>query len=228
MPTYRPTDKMSTLITDNFNLLQVMCRFNIPLGFGDKTVQEVCQDSGVDCMTFLRIVNFTANGFARMQTNLNDISIPTLVHYLKASHDYFLNYAIPTNRQKLEAALPLTDKLSTLILKVYDQYAEEVNMHMNYEDHDIFTYIDGLLSGHLRQGFTITTFSQQHDEASDKLNELKNLIIKYYPGDQNNTPLIDALFDIYKNAEWLAAHCQVEDNILIPAIMKLERNLVQS
>ena len=35
---YTPTDKMSYLICDNYTLLQVMSRFDLSLGFGDKTV----------------------------------------------------------------------------------------------------------------------------------------------------------------------------------------------
>ena len=55
---YTPTDKMSYLICDNYTLLQVMSRFDLSLGFGDKTVQEVCRENGVDCRTFLAVVNF--------------------------------------------------------------------------------------------------------------------------------------------------------------------------
>ena len=40
---YTPTDKMSDIICDNYRLLQVMSRFDIPLGFGDASVEEVCQ-----------------------------------------------------------------------------------------------------------------------------------------------------------------------------------------
>ena len=57
---YTPTDKMSYLICDNYTLLQVMSRFDLSLGFGDKTVQEVCRENGVDCRTFLAVVNFYA------------------------------------------------------------------------------------------------------------------------------------------------------------------------
>ena len=45
---YTPTDKMSYLICDNYTLLQVMSRFDLSLGFGDNTVQEVCRENGLD------------------------------------------------------------------------------------------------------------------------------------------------------------------------------------
>ena len=35
---YKPTDKMGDLICENYALLQVMSRFGISLGFGDKSV----------------------------------------------------------------------------------------------------------------------------------------------------------------------------------------------
>ena len=52
---YKPTDKMIDLISDNYSLLQVMSRFGLSLGFGDKTVKEVCELNGVDCRTFLKV-----------------------------------------------------------------------------------------------------------------------------------------------------------------------------
>ena len=36
---YRPTDKMSDLISNNYKLLLVMSRFGLSLGFGDKNVK---------------------------------------------------------------------------------------------------------------------------------------------------------------------------------------------
>ena len=45
---YKPTDKMIDLISDNYSLLQVMSRFGLSLGFGDKTVKEVCELNGAE------------------------------------------------------------------------------------------------------------------------------------------------------------------------------------
>ena len=76
---YKPTDKMIDLISDNYSLLQVMSRFGLSLGFGDKTVKEVCELNGVDCRTFLIVVNFMAEGFSRLDGDKDDISIPGLI-----------------------------------------------------------------------------------------------------------------------------------------------------
>ena len=39
---YTGDDRMCDLVSDRFAVLQVMSRFGIALGFGDKTIAEVC------------------------------------------------------------------------------------------------------------------------------------------------------------------------------------------
>ena len=55
--------RMIYLIRDNYDLLQSLGSFGISLGFGDKTVREVCDEQNVDTYTFLAVVNFTINGY---------------------------------------------------------------------------------------------------------------------------------------------------------------------
>ena len=82
---YEADDKMITLIRDNYDLLQALGSFGISLGFGDKTVRETCEDNDVDTYTFLAVVNFTINGYGDYE-NDEQLSVPTLMLYLDASH----------------------------------------------------------------------------------------------------------------------------------------------
>ena len=59
---YRLTDKLSFVIANDYRLLQVMSRFGIPLGFGEKTITEVCRQCGVDADTFLTVINYVKDG----------------------------------------------------------------------------------------------------------------------------------------------------------------------
>ena len=58
--TYQEEDKMISLIRDNYDLLQSLGSFGIHLGFGDKTVREVCEQEQVDTYTFLTVVKTIA------------------------------------------------------------------------------------------------------------------------------------------------------------------------
>ena len=225
---YEVSDKMISLIRDNYNLLQSLGSFGISLGFGDKTVKQVCDDQNVDTNTFLAVVNFTINGYREMD-DVSRLSVPTLLQYLKASHDYFLGFQLPFIRKELVDALDENDNLARLILKLYDEYSRSVTLHMKYEEKTVFPYVESLLAGKPMANYAIDMYSKHHGQESSKLRELKSIIIKYFPGDcLRNNQLSATLYDIYNNEEWLALHAEVEDNIFIPAIKYLEDKSRQS
>ena len=225
---YEADDQMISLIRDNYNILQSLGSFGLSLGFGDKTVRQVCDEQKVDCYTFLAVVNFTINGYIDVD-NEDKLSLSTLLHYLKASHDYYLGFQLPFIRKELEDALDQTDNLARLILKLYDEYAREIRMHMRYEEKTVFPYVESLIDNQSSANYDIDTFSKHHNQIDKRLKELKNIIIKYLPSDElHNNQLTATLYDIYNNEEWLMQHSKVEDNIFIPAIRRLEHKTKQN
>jgi regulator of cell morphogenesis and NO signaling len=225
---YEADDKMISLIRDNYDLLQMLGSFGISLGFGDKTVKETCEDNHVDTYTFLAVVNFTINGYTDA-ANDTQLSVPTLMRYLQASHAYYLDFQLPFIRRELEESLNPDDSLGQLILRFYDAYAQEIRRHMQYEQKTLFPYVQSLIDGKPTADYSIETFSKHHGAADKKLRELKLLIIKYLPSDGlHNNKLTATLHDIYDNEEWLHQHAMVEDHIFVPAIRRLEEVVKQS
>lgn len=219
---YESSDKMITLISDNYNLLQCLGGFGISLGFGDKTVSQVCEEQNVDTHTFLAIINFTINGYRDIESTDN-LSIPTLIQYLRASHDYFLNFQLPFIRKELVEALDENDNLAKLIIRLYDEYARAITAHMKIEEKTVFPYIEALIENKQVDNYDIDTYSKHHRQESTKLRELKTIIMKYLPLDNlHSNRLMATLYDIYNNEEWLSLHTEVEEQILIPVIKNLE------
>ena len=225
---YEADDKMISLIRDNYDLLQSLGSFGINLGFGDKTVKETCEDNGVDTYTFLAVVNYTINGYGEFDAD-EQISVPTLMQYLEASHAYFLDFQLPFIRRELTESLNENDSLARLILRFYDEYAHEIRRHMTYEQKTLFPYVESMLEGRPASDYNVETFSKHHGAADKKLRELKLLIIKYLPQDGlHNNQLTATLHDIYDNEEWLRQHAMVEDHIFVPAIRRLEQMTKQN
>lgn len=224
---YCETEKMSDLICDNYSLLMVMSRFGLSLGFGDKSVKEVCEAQGVDCPTFLAVANFISKGQCTYSKEGDRFSISALMDYLKRAHTYFLDFNLPLIRRKLIEAIDCSDadNVAYLILKFFDEYAKEVRRHMEYENQAVFTYVEKLLQGCLSDDYDIATFASKHNQIDTKLKELKNIIIKYYPEKGNDNLLNAVLFDIFNCEHDLATHCQVEDYLFVPAVAQIERRL---
>lgn len=217
---YTAKDKMYDLMANEHQALQVISRFGLPLGVGDKTIDMVCSENNIDCNTFLAVINhqFDAN-----------IDLSTLIKYLQQSHSYFFDFALPKIRTKLIESINLAandNQIPILIIKFYDEYVQEIKLHMQHENKQLFPYIQSLIQGKEYPNLSIDKFAHQHSAIDDihianKLSELKNLIIKYYPYTGQNNLLISALYDILQTEQELAHHCSIEDNLLFPAVKRL-------
>ena len=223
---YRETDKMSDLICENYPMVLVMSRFGIALGFGEKNIGEVCRQNGVDACTFLTVVNFLTQDVSALVMNVDKcLSIEALITYLHNAHDYFLNFRLPHLRRKLlESIGECPQDVAFVIQRFFDEYAEEVNKHMSYEEKVVFPYVRDLLKGVKDPKYNISIFRKRHDQIEMKIVELKNILIKYYPGPGSNL-LNSVLFDIFATEQDLASHNHVEDYLFMPAILALEKTI---
>ena len=218
---------MSDVICDEPALLQMMSRFGIPLGVADKTVTQVCQEHHVDTATFLALANFMKQGARGAAEHLPQVSVAALTDYLRRAHTYFLDYQLPAVRRKLLEALDCsqTAEVSLLIIKFYDNYMGEVRKHMQHENRKVFGYVEGLLRGERTGNYSIADFARSHSSIDVKLQELKNIIIKYYAHTEQAELLHSALYDIFTCEKDLRMHCQVEDDIFVPAVQILENQV---
>lgn len=218
---YTGTDRLRDLIEANSDLMMVAARFGISLGFGDKTVKEVCAEDGVDERTFLAVCNLIDK-----RPYSIDVSLTSLMRYLRTAHSYFLEFLLPSIRRKLLLAisgLPIDDVMLQL-LKFFDDYCAEVRRHMEHENDSIFIYVDRLLKGDVSDDFRIADYSVGHTSLTEKLDELKDIFIRHYHV-MNNLLLVSALNDIIDCNSDLCSHCEIEDRMFLPAVERLERSM---
>ncbi len=228
MKMYEAEDKMISMISDDYSILQMLGAFGINMGFGDKTVSEVCRQEGVDVFTFLAVVNYTVNGYLD-RGSIDRLSLRTLLHYLRASHAYYIDFELPHIRFALADALDENDNLGMLILRLYDNLAHSIKGHMLYEEKTVFPFVESLLSGEVPVNAMVEPFSKHHGQTDLRLRELKNIIIRYMPADGlSNNKLMSVLYDIFKTERWLHQHIDVEEDIFLPAVKRKEVQCKQS
>ena len=222
MRRYTSSDKMRELVNDNHSLILVMGRFGLSLGFGDKTVKEVCQAHGVDEQTFIEVANFCSH----RDYDCENISLESIIGYLKQAHEYYLEFNLPNIRRKLIEAMDCSgsNDIAMLIVRFYDEYVTEVRKHMEHENNTVFNYVEQLLQGFMNRNYNITTFEGKHLSISDSLKELKDIIIRYYP-EKNNYLLNEVLLNIIQCEEDITSHCLIEDNLFVPAVKLVESKL---
>lgn len=222
--------RMSEIINEDATLLSSISRFGISLGFGDKTVKEACEANNIHSNTFLAVINFIAEGNVQVAETSNNISIESVINYLKNAHHYFLSYKLPSIRTKLIEAVDSSDQSTAykvVFMKFFDEYFGEVRKHMDYEDKTVFPYVMRLLKGDVSDKYRIVDFEEHHSDVDSKLAELKNILIKYYPSNGQNYKLNDVLFDLLWCEKDLAMHNQVEDFFFVPVIEAIEQKMIK-
>ena len=211
---YKVSDKLTFVIANDFRLLQVMSRFGISLGFGDKTIAEVCEQRGIDPFTFVSVLNFVKNGGIDNVINPEKLSLVSLLDYLKQTHRYFLEYQFPNMRRDMLNAIDcsIKNEVAFLVLKFFDEYVEQL--------------LDG--NGEVIEGkeHDNTLLAYHHEEIEDKLMDLKKMFILYYPQKEVDLDINEVIYNIYRVQEDLLMHCMVEDYVFKPTVIYQE-NLVR-
>jgi regulator of cell morphogenesis and NO signaling len=227
-----PDNKLADAIHSNYLLIPVVTRFGIRLGFGEKTVREVCAESGVDEDFFTTILNVFSQESYFPQERLLRFDVLQLVEYLRRTHDYYRDVLLPILERLLEELRLHSPQANrhemSLIENFFAQFKVELTDHLQREEDITFPYVEALMSGEnmalLRRKYAITTCGDEHSNLDTKLNDLKNILVKYLQGDYHEGARNMLIFNLFRLEKDLQDHTRIEDKILVPMITRIEQS----
>lgn len=220
-----PKTKFAEVLNEHNILISLLPRFHIPLGFGDKTLEEVCADNEVSLPLFLLICNvYICDDFVPEISDIRQIPIEELLQYLQTSHEDYRQYkTVHIEHHLKEISRDWNVKYRSLITNFFFDYKTELIAHFQYEEKVVFPYIHHLIHHQpFGKHYTINMFKKHHSNIEDKLHDFTNLLMKYIPEDVDRRECIDMLLDIFAFAEDVGKHTLIENKILIPYIQALE------
>ena len=222
---FTPTVKLAELLDDNPQLVLLLSRWNIPLGFGEKTVAEVCAEQGVSPVFFLIVCRiYSDRCYLPDEETLSMVEMDDMIRYLHASHIYYLQDRIPHIGNHLQHIVEQCEPVyRSMIRRFYDAYCHEVEEHFKYEEETVFPYIRALMEGAAPSGYRIRDFQKNHSNIEDKLHDLRNILIKYLPAELSPADRISITIDTYRLSEDVERHSVIEEQVLVPAVMLMER-----
>lgn len=220
--------KMSDVILKNYLNILVLERFEIALGFNNKTVEELCKDV-INVEVFLTILSLYNNSSYTTTSNFDNNDIQLIISFLKNSHKYYLEEKYPEISNNIKLMIQKnSDPEIAMVNRFFEEYKNEVIEHINYENEISFPYILSLfdkkseINNKKNKSYSVTDFKEHHDDIEDKLTDLKNLLIKYLPQKKDNIARRKILFDLFELEHDLRIHTKIEDTILIPLIERIE------
>lgn len=226
-PVFSEKTKLAELIADNPKLLQLLPRFGINLGFGDRNVAEVCQANGVSVKLFLLVcsVYFDADSLPK-EADFGTIDMDGLMPYLLTSHRYYLDERFPHIEMHLDRIIKAAGKkYGNMLEHFYNEYKHEMVRHFQYEEEVVFPYIEALRRGESPKEYRIDQFRHNHSNIEEALEDMNSILIKYLPGDILPKERIEIALDIMELSADLISHSLIEDHVLIPYVESLENAL---
>ena len=220
--------RLSDLITAHPSLLSLLPRLGVSLGFGDRSIADVCDDSGVDTGFFLLICNvYTFNNYVPSTATILGTDMTGLVPYLEYSHKYYVNKRLPHIERHLDAiAEKLSGRIGKVFLSFYKEYKQEVEAHFQHEESEVFPHIRAMMAGNRDTSYSIGAFLQNHSDIEGKLDDLLNIIFKYLPPQVDDDNVLDVVYDILRLSEDLKKHTFIEEKIMVPLVHHLENAIL--
>ena len=221
--------RLSDLITAHPSLLTLMSRLGISLGFGDRSIADVCESSGVDTAFFLLISNvYTFNNYVPSTAAILGTDMTGLVPYLERSHKYYVDKRLPHIECHLDAiAQQLGGRIGQVFISFFKQYKSEVEAHFQHEENDVFPHIRALMDGKKDTTYGIDEFLHTHSDIEGKLDDLLNILFKYLPPQVDDDNVLDVVYDILRLSEDLKKHTLIEEKIMVPLVKHLEKAILR-
>lgn len=231
---------MYKVVLENLQLLPLLPRFNLKLGFGEKSVDEVCQAHGVNTDFFLEIANAYLDELYVPGEGLSLFSLGTMVNYITSTHSYYTDIALPMVEDKIRRLMDhsvLSKKEANLVTGFFNDYKKDFMVHISEEEKYILPYVlelerqaalekpDPRFIQKL-QTYSIREFEKEHDRLEISLKHLSELIIKYLPPFEDLQLCYQVLNDLAALMKDLVDHADVEDKVLIPRVAELEKELL--
>lgn len=221
---FSATMKLADLIDLNCNLLNVLSRLGIGLGFGENTISEVCARQGINLNSFLLICNvYTYDDYVPSADLLSGADPVTIVDYLHNSHAFYVDKEFVALEESLNAMVqPCDERQKKIVAKFFTDYKAQVANHFAYEERVVFPYVRSLKDSKGERAYSIEQFEENHSNIDETLHDLKNIVMKYLPETCDTVLRNEVLYRIYRLDEDLDKHTLIEDTVLIPLVNKME------
>lgn len=215
--------KLADLLFANYNLIYILSRFGIKLGFGEKTVEEICRKYGISPSLLLMVANVsTFNDYIPEKEDINELNVEELIDYLHASHTYYLEDRMKNIEMELSGLYVDNPSYADMLERFFSEYKNEVINHFEYEEKTVFPYVKDLVRKEGTLQYHIDQFEENHSNIEDKLDDLINILMKYLPETRNEKKKEDVLYSIFLFSGELNKHTLIENKVLVPCVKSIE------
>ena len=217
-------DKLCDVIIIEPTVISVLNRFNIFLGVGDKSVEQICEEKNLDVDFFLTILNTYMNEEYFPEKLLKSFDATLIVGYLTKTNKYYQQFQIPNIERHfnllIERSQDDNNNLS-LLRKFFFEVKSELLGRIAEDSNRWFKEISELeksssgsrcASGEI----TVPQPVQATDTIEDKLGDLVSMFIKHLTGSYDSNLCLAVLYAILNLKKDIIQNDRIRNRILMP------------
>lgn len=198
---------MSDLFADK-DVLPVLERLGFGFGFGDANVAEVCRTNGFPAELFVAIANLSAGVVYEPDlSSFGEMELTKVKEYVRASHSYYAKHSIPQLHELIHKTLNETENaFAAPVNRFFDELVERLDSHFVHEEKVFSGECDSDEDG------------EEHLQFLEKLDDLKNIVVKYLPDNADNSSRYEMLKYLLEVEKDMRNHVRIEESLFKPLL----------
>ena len=231
--------KITELIGSNPEIAKTLHFLGIHFyDYSEYTLEEICNKRGIEPETIVEILNKNTVSDKVANLDLELLPLELVIEYLKHNHYVFIKDKLNYISKLIEGYQGKDNEVIEDLKFVFPHFTCEFIEHIYEEEDSLFAYIlqickslknDPDKPGIPKQfaNFSISHFSEAHKTQDNEMHGIKEITDNYK---SENIEDLHArlIFQELKNfAEELKIHARIENEILFPKALALEKELNQ-
>ncbi|MDQ3392742.1 MAG: hemerythrin domain-containing protein [Bacteroidota bacterium] len=232
--------KIEELVDENYVYASVLYYFGIKFyDYSERTLEDVCAEKGLNIKSVISSLEAVSSSPSETKLSLIAFPVDLVIEYLKHSHYIFIKQKLPYVAKLIEN-LPTKTKDHFLIVQdlklVFPLFVEDFIHHIYEEEDSLFSYIlllnktlDGIKNPakiyYALEEHSLQAFATEHEQNDDEMKGLRSITHNYSLQPENDLHLKVIFAELKSFEENLISHARIENEILFPKALELEKEI---
>ncbi len=219
---------------ENEGMRQVMLRYNVGHAHHMVYSYDELMNLGVNPDFVFALLKVFDDLKSFSKSEFDRFRLEVVIDYIRRTHEYYLNRKMLEIEQSIHLLIrsyPVAHPLLVILGDFYEDYQRHLSQHIEIEEKQLLPYIlhlekvdDGKASFQAYPtSYSLKAFLSQHHDTEKDLTEVREAIVSYSPPATNETLYRILLSQLQVFEKDLATHAIIEDEVLLPRAMELER-----
>jgi regulator of cell morphogenesis and NO signaling len=230
--------QIGQFVAEDYRTASVFSKYGIDFCCkGNRTIEEVCTKNNIDSNDLLSDLDRVLSANTDQSIDYKSWPLDLLAEYVEKKHHRYVEEKTPVIRQFLDKLCKVHGERHPELFKINELFTAstgELASHMKKEELILFPFIKKMVKAQIDRGSIlapqfgtvenpIAMMMEEHENEGERFRQISELTDNYNPpADACNTYKVTfAMLDEFEKD--LHLHIHLENNILFPEAVKLEK-----